>query len=131
MLITKSGIIRLLESSKKATIAFKGLVTKDQVRERRADMIREIILRVEEHNQLHPEHPEHVLIADGAITAGASTVFLPSYPRTGDVVVRSKDYTIDGVHCAFKDIVTESFISDGKEWQFMTTNGSVVSIEIN
>ena len=128
-IITKTAIIGLLRDTKTATIAFKGLVTRKQVDKRRQAQILEVIKQVATYNELHPDEAIDILIKDGTIAAGTSTLILPAYPRTGEVHVKSRTYVVAGVTCDFTSIVPGSFISDGKSWQFMTTNGSVISVQ--
>jgi hypothetical protein len=128
MVVTKTSIIKLLKEAGTAKLCFHGLITRDQVFERRVEMIREVMLNVEAHNnEQRPDRQVDVVIKDGKLMAGAFTQFLPAYPRTGDVTVGSLGYTVDGVFCAFEDIVPDSFVCDGKSWQFMTKNGTIVA----
>ncbi len=126
---TKKQIIEMLKAAATATIAFKGLVSRAEVDARRQELIDHLEAQVASYNILHPGVGLEVEVRDNQVHAGASVLFLPPYPKTGAVVVRSKEYIVAGVYCAIKDILTETYAESALHWGFQTVAGSTIIIE--
>jgi len=128
--MTKKEIIAKLKTATTATIAFKGLVSVDAVNTQRMDLIDHCKAQVASYNEQHPGVNLEVLVRDNQVHAGASVLFLPAYPKTGTMVVKSKEYVVADVHCAIKDILVETYAESALHWGFQTKAGNTIIIEI-
>lgn len=126
--MTKKEIIAKLKTAETATIAFKGLVSKAEVDARRTELIDHCKIQVASYNALHPDAGLEVLVKDDRVHAGASVLFLPAYPKTGAVIVKSREYVVAGVHCAIRDILVETFDESALHWGFQTVAGNTIII---
>ncbi|MCK5617059.1 hypothetical protein KAR91_85140 [Candidatus Pacearchaeota archaeon] len=128
-MMTKKKIIEKLKAAETATIAFKGLASVDEVNAKRKQLIDNCKTQVTSYNSLHPDAKLEVVVKDNQVHAGASVLFLPSYPKTGPVVVKSREYVVDGVHCAIKDILVKTYAESALHWGFQTKADSTIIIE--
>lgn len=126
---TKRQIIEMLKTAATATIAFKGLVSRAEVDARRQELIDGFKAQVASYNARHPGWGLEVLVKDNQVHAGASVMFLPMYPKTGAIVVGSKEYIVAGVYCAIRDILVETYAESALHWGFQTRAGSTIIIE--
>ncbi len=130
----KKMIIEALKQGKQGTIGFNGLLNVDAVSEERQKIFDQYS---KEANRINAENPEANLtikiVSDGnkqkIVCSNGQTVLLPFMPRTGKIVVRSKDYTIDGVYCDFASILTDTFEQYSTYCKFNTKAGSTIQIE--
>lgn len=125
---TKKAIIEALKAADTATIAFKGLVGPDAVRAARDAIIKDWNAQAKVYNKKHPDADIAVVVGDTMISAGTQTQFLPAFPKTGALVVKSKEYVIADVHCAFVDILPLTFDESALNWGFQTKAGNTVII---
>lgn len=125
---TKIAIIKLLKAADTATIAFKGLVDLDDVKEARQDIIKDWNVQAEAYDKKHPEAKIVIKVTDTTISAGTRTAFLPAFPKTGPLAVKSKEYVIGDTHCAFADILPATFDETDETWAFQTKAGNTIII---
>lgn len=128
-MMTKKEIIARLKTAETATIAFKGLVSVDEVDARRQELIDHCKIRVASYNALRPGGELEVVVKDNQVHAGASVLFLPAYPKTGAIVVKSREYVVAGIYCAIRDILVETFNESALHWGFQTRAGNTIIIE--
>jgi len=125
---TKKAIIELLGAADTATIAFKGMVDSEAVRAARDAIIKDWNAQAKAYNKKHPDADIIVTVTGPTISAGTRTQFLPQFPKTGPLVVKSKEYVIADVHCAFADILPLTFDESALHWGFQTKAGSTIII---
>ena len=124
---TKKSIIYKMLQYSKATIAFNGLSTTTAVDEARQKLIDDVNTQVENYLKLHPEEEINVIISKKQIAiAGSQFVFLPKYPITGKLQIRSNDYIVGGVFCQFADILPKTFDQTENTMAFQTQAGNTV-----
>lgn len=126
--MTKIAIIKLLRAADVATIAFGGLMDPEAVRAARDSIIKDWNARVKQYNKDHPDADIIVVIGDTTISAGSKFKFLPTFPKTGPVRVRSKDFVIGNVHCDYVDILPQTFAETDATWAFQTKAGNTIII---
>lgn len=127
---TKKQIIEMLKTAATATIAFKGRVSRAEVDARRQELIDGCKAQVAAYNAQHPGVGLEILVKDNKVHAGASVLFLPMYPKTGAIVVGSKEYIVAGIYCQIRDILVETFDESALHWGFQTRAGNTIIIEI-
>ena len=126
--MTKKQIIDKLRNAQTATLAFKGLSTREEVDHERSLVIKGWETAVETWNTENPEQPLQLEIDDKKVAAGPHFRFLPVYPKTGPVQVRSRDYIVAGVYCDISAILPETYAETDKTWAFQTKAGSCVLV---
>ena len=133
---TKKQIVELLKTSNTATIAFKHLASIESVDKARKDIIDGYQQAIDKHNTDHPEELISLTVKtddnkQSISLSNGQFCFLPTYPRTGDIVVRSKDYIIGGVYCDIKGILADTFADTADNYAFKTTADNTVIIPKN
>ena len=126
--MTKKQIIEKLRNARTATLAFKGLATKEEVDRQRALLIKGWETAVETWNADNPEQPLQLEVDDKKVAAGPHFRFLPVYPKTGPVQVRSHDYIVAGVYCDISAILPGTYAETENTWAFQTKAGSCVLV---
>ena len=126
---TKKEIIAQLSKAHEATIAFDGQTDPEIVKTSRDGIVKHWEAQVAEYNEKHPAALIVVVVTDTTISAGTQTKFLPAYPRTGKLVVKSREYVVDGVHCAYVDILPQTYSESALHWGFQTKAGSTIIIQ--
>lgn len=127
-MMTKKKIIEMLKAAGTATILFRGLASEAEVNAKRQELIDQFKAQVESYNVSHPDGKLEVVIKDNHIHAGGSVLFLPAYPKTGAIVVGSKEYIVAGIFCAIRDILVETFDESALHWGFQTVAGNTIII---
>ena len=126
--MTKKQIIEKLKNAQTATLAFKGLATKEEVDHQRDLLVKGWETAVETWNADNPDQQLQLEVNDKKVAAGSSFAFLPPYPKTGQVQVRSRDYIVADVYCAQSDIIPETYAETENTWAFQTKAGSCVLV---
>jgi len=128
--MTKKQIIEKLRTAQTATLAFKGLATREEVNHQRDLLIKGWKTAVDTWNADNPDQPLQLEVDDKKVVAGSSVAFLPPYPKTGQVQVRSRDYIVAGVYCDQKDILPETYAETEQTWAFQTNAGSCILVAL-
>ena len=126
--MTKIAIIKLLRAADVATIAFGGLMNPEAVRAARDSIVKDWNTRVKQYIKDHPYPDIIVVVSDTTISAGSKFEFLPAFPKTGPVRVRSRDFIIGNVHCDYVDILPATFAETNATWAFQTKAGNTIII---
>lgn len=125
---TKIAIIIALKAADTATIAFDGLVDPNAVQAARDAIIKDWNAQAKVYNKKHPDAAIVVVVTGFHVSAGTQHQTLPAFPKTGALVVKSKEYVIGDVHCAFADILPLTFDESALNWGFQTKAGNTVII---
>jgi len=125
---TKKDIIEIMKQYDKATIAFSGLSTIVVV-----DKAKEIIIAhwnnaIKEYKTKFPDCEINLVVSDTMVVAGGKFQFLPNYPITGKLQIRSKDFIIGKCFCDFIDIIPKTYKQTEKTIAFQTKAGNTVLI---
>ena len=129
MKMTKKNIIELLKCHSIATVGFNGLISRDMVDKARQEIITHWQEQIDEHKKQNPDAEINMIISDRQVSVGGSQFqFLPQYPRTGSLVVKSKEFMVDQVYCKIADILTDTFNQTTKSFGFKMKSGSTICV---
>jgi hypothetical protein len=126
--MTKKQIIEKLRQAKVATLAFNGLVSTADVDKERDLIVKGWTVAVDQWNAENPNDTYTLEVDEKKVSAGPHFRFLPAYPKTGPVQVRSRDYIVAGVYCDQSAILPDTYAETDKTWAFQTKAGSCVLV---
>lgn len=125
--MTKKSIIELLKTYRTATVAFNGLASIESVDTDKHRLIGHYTRETKRINTEHPGAGLVMTVTDDKIGLNnGQFVWLPKYPRFGPIVVKSKEFSIDGVYFKFVDIIADSYTETDKTVGFQLMSGNHV-----
>ena len=112
-----------------ATIAFGGLVDEAEVKQAQQDIIDSWEHKVASYNKQNPNKAVTLVIGEKLVAAGGKFQHLPPLPKTGKLIIKSKEYVVADVHCAYVDILPQTYSESALHWGFQTKAGSTIIIQ--